>query len=198
MSTSTGAVSIELYRLYEYSFSDIVISLYRFFKSYELEYDGVNRLVEDEDLFLSWAMSICSSENADLIRATAKLNGIAYSVTYSIGYGQGCDLYLPVPQLTRIKRVYLVRNDLSVLSGVVLGLNIQDSGVAVYDLSNEQLYAFASPVKLAGKSALRGIIVELQDSITFVPLEVVRKVKVNKRSRRKKRKVKRRRGRKSR
>ncbi len=188
---SIDTVSVELYRVDEYSFPEITILLYRFFKNFELEYNNVDRLVEDEDLFLSWAMSICSSENADLIKATVKLNGVAYDVVYStLQYKHSYDLYLPVPQLIRIKRIYLIRNDISILNRVVLKVDIQDSNIVVYDFSNDQLYVFSSPVRLFNKSSIKGVIVEFQDFVTFVTLEGkdIKNVKTVKKSRKRKKK----------
>lgn len=186
-SNSVGTVSVELYRVYELNLHNISIHLYKLFKSYELEYDSVDRLVEDEDLFLSWAMSVCSSENADLIKAVVELNGVTHGVVYSVDHGRSHDLRLPVPHLTIVKRVYLVYNSASASSGGVLIANNQDGGVVVYDLSSEQLYAFESPVKLVNKSTLRSIVVELQDSIVFLVVEGLRRVETHRRSRTKKR-----------
>lgn len=192
MSNGIGTVSIELYRLNEYSFPKVSISLYRFFKNLELEYDSIDRLVNDEDLYLSWIMSICSSENADLIKATFRLNGITHTAIYPITkYRSGYDFYLPVPQLTRIKRIYLVYNDLSILNRIVLGVGIQDSNIVLYDLSNDQLYVLSSPVKLIDRSSIKGIVIELEDLVTFVPLENMKRVEIVKRSRKRKKKARR-------
>ncbi|MEM4515957.1 MAG: hypothetical protein QXO42_07070, partial [Ignisphaera sp.] len=125
-------------------------------------------------------------------KATFRLNGVTHTAMYPITkYRSSYDFYLPVPQLTRIKRIYLVYNDLSILNRIVLGAGIQDSNIVSYDLSNDQLYVSSSPVKLINRSSVKGIIVELEDLVTFVPLENMKRVEIVKRSRKRKRRARR-------
>jgi hypothetical protein len=185
----SNKISIELYKLYEYSFPEFSVYLYKFFKNFELEYNDVDKLIKDDDLFLSWAISICSSKDADLIKAEIKLNGITYNALYSDTKNiQNYDLYIPIPQLTKVKRIYLLHGDISTLDKPIIDLNTQNSNVALYDFSNEDLYVFSSPIKLINKSYIKAIIIESQNHITFISINDIKREEKRKKAMKRKKK----------
>uniref|UniRef100_A0A7C5YSQ9 Uncharacterized protein n=1 Tax=Ignisphaera aggregans TaxID=334771 RepID=A0A7C5YSQ9_9CREN len=194
----SNKIFIELYKLYEYSFPEFSVYLYKFFKNFELEYSDVDKLIEDDDLFLSWVISICSSKDADLIKAEIKLNGVTYNALYSnIKNVQNYDLYLPIPQLTKVKRIHLLHGDISTLDKPIIDLNTQNSNVTSYDFSNEDLYIFSSPIKLINKSYIKAIIIESQNHITFITINDIKREEKSKKAMKRKKKRTRKRKKKS-
>uniref|UniRef100_A0A7J3QDU9 Uncharacterized protein n=1 Tax=Ignisphaera aggregans TaxID=334771 RepID=A0A7J3QDU9_9CREN len=126
------------------------------------------------------------------------MDNVTYNALYSnIKNVQNYDIYLPIPQLTKVKRIYLLHGDISTLDKPIIDLNTQNSNVTLYDFSNEDLYAFSSPIKLINKSYIKAIIIESQNHITFITIDDIKREEKSKKVMKRKKKKTRKRKKKS-
>lgn len=197
-------VDVEFYEAYDVPVDDVCkIMLFRRVskESYQEPKASIENIEEDEDLFLSWLASIASSRGVPLARVIVKANGFTFEAIYTSIRPK---YTIPIPYISRIKRICLVRdlkpsgpetkdtaneNQLDGSDNEKLNLASID---VVYDFSNEDVYVFNSPITPVDTSKVVAIVIETENGIAFLKLdEITQTVKTaEKSSRKRKRKSK--------
>ncbi len=99
----------ELYKLETLSIDSVELPLYRKLSSETISVDEefLNKLAENEDLAISWTMSLVASKGVDLIKITIPIRNSIVEYAYTIPR-RGTIPVMVVPRITRVYKILVL------------------------------------------------------------------------------------------
>jgi len=164
--------SIELYKLDQVAIDTITLPLYKRLTSEAIDIDDnlVRKFIENEDLAISWLMSLASNRDADMIRIVIPINNSVIEYAYIVPK-KGAISVMVFPRITRVHRILLlntVQNPES-LREIVIDSQSTSEHLRVTDLSSEY-YVYEIPLFKEMIKALssKTLVFQTDDGIAFV------------------------------
>ncbi|HID80436.1 MAG TPA: hypothetical protein EYP48_01820 [Ignisphaera sp.] len=164
--------NIEVYKLDQVTIDTIALPLYRKLASEVMDIDDnlVKKFAENEDLAISWLMSLASSKGVDMIRIVIPINNSVIEYAYTVPK-KGAVSIMVFPRITRVHRILLldaIQNPES-LREIVIDTHSSSECLRVTDLPPEY-YVYEIPLFKETIKALsnKTIVFQTDDGIAIV------------------------------
>jgi len=164
--------NVELYKLEQVAIDIITLPLYKRISSEIIDIDDnlVNKFIENEDLAISWLMSLASSRGADMVRVVIPIDNNAIEYAYTVSK-RGPITVMVFPRITRVQKVLLLNTVQNSASSREIIINSQSTSehLRVADLVSEY-YVYEIPLfkDLIKTLNSKTIVFQTDDGITVV------------------------------
>lgn len=167
--SKTFQAMIEGYKIFEVTFPKISLLLYRLVEVKEaslLTQEPLEHMLSSNDLLHSWLSSLAYSKGWDAV-ALEVHEGAVNKILHVERVPCAPYPVLPIPYFSKLRRVHLL-HDVGEDGGMEVVIKLAGGESAeVLDLSNNELFAYMSPVKL--DSSVKALLIELDYGILFLP-----------------------------
>ena len=164
--------NIEIYKLDQVAIDTIMLPLYKKLASETIDIDNnlVKKFTENEDLAISWLMSLASSKGADMIRIVIPINNNVIEYAYTVPK-KGAISVMVFPRITRVQRILLLNTiqNPETLREIVINPQSTSEHLKVTNLSSEY-YVYEIPFFKEVIKALssRTLVFQTDDGIAIV------------------------------
>ncbi len=154
----------------------------------DLSDELIRKMTENEELAESLLLSLVSTySDTDLVKLSIIVDGVHHEFLFL--KDKNTKRYPLFPKITRLLRLYLVKNptniaseevgeqiDYSPIREIVLDIEKKPSNVYVHDFSNEERYLFESKLEYS-RDEFKGklLILETEDGISIIDEEILNK-----------------------